>query len=95
MRLDPNEIVKKLNENRGKVRQTARELGISPQTITNWKKRASSGYGYLRHTGLTRASTAPKATRGTSLKAAEQDAVTAYRNETGYCAAKNSIRPCS
>lgn len=51
MRLDPNEIVKKLNENRGKVRQTARELGISPQTVTNWKKRASSGYGYLRHTG--------------------------------------------
>jgi len=89
MRVDPNKIVKTLKANQGKIRETARELGISPGTVINWKIQAKQGArGYLRHTGLERKPTAPKTIRSTTLTASEQDAVTLYRKETGYCAAK-------
>ena len=90
MRVDPNKIVKTLKANNGKVRETARALGISPGTVINWRKQAKKGLTswYLKHTGLKRKSTAPKTVRSTKLSAAEQDAVTSYRKETGYCAAK-------
>lgn len=88
MRLDPRNIVKTLKAHGGKIRETARALGISPGTVLNWKRRAIGARGYVKHTDLSRKSTAPKVTRGTSLRASEQDAVTAYRKKTGYCAAK-------
>lgn len=88
MRLDPREIVKTLKAHGGKIRDTARTLGISPGTVLNWKRQATGARGYIKHTDLSRKSTAPKTTRGTSLEASEQDLVTAYRKKTGYCAAK-------
>jgi len=88
MRLDPRTIIESLKRNHGKVRQTARELGISPGTVRNWRQRGRSAYGYLRSTGLMRHSTRPKTVRPTTLSAIEQDRVTAYRKLTQYCATK-------
>lgn len=42
MRLEPGEIVRKLIKNGGKIRKTARELNISPGTVSFWQKRARS-----------------------------------------------------
>jgi len=89
MRLDPRKIVKYLKKHGGKIRVTARELGISPQTVCNWRNKASTGTRFtLKYQGLMRNSTRPKATRTTALKAEEQDRVTGLRKETGHCAAK-------
>lgn len=88
MRLDPNEIVKALKANRGSVRATARQLGVSPGTVINWRQRAKSPWGRLRHTGLKRASTRPKTVRATRITAVDQDRITALRKEKQQCAAK-------
>ncbi len=88
MRLDPAEIVKKLKENQGRVRQTARMLGVSPGTVRNWRERGKTAYGYLKHTGLKRESTRPKTVRATRISAADQDRITAQRREKQQCAAK-------
>jgi transposase InsO family protein len=100
MRLDPGDIVKKLKENKGKIRQTARDLGISPSTVINWHQRAKTGltYGYLKHTGLKRLSTAPKTKRSTSLTPEQQDSVTKLRREAPLGAIKITSElalPCS
>jgi transposase InsO family protein len=89
MRLKPKEIIRRLKLNGGKVRQTARELGISPGTVINWKNRARSIYGRLKLSaiGLERKSTAPKSRR-TNFTTTEQDAITIMRNTTGHCAEK-------
>ena len=89
MRLKPKEIIKLLNLNGGKVRQTARELGISPGTVINWRKRARSIYSSLRLNpeNLSRKSTAPK-TSHINFTASEQDAITSMRKATGHCAEK-------
>lgn len=74
MRLKPKEIIKKLKLNSGKIRKTARELGISPGTVINWRTRARSifyGKLQLKVNGLERKSTAPK-TRRTNFSASEQ-----------------------
>lgn len=90
MRLNPREIVTRLKQNQGKVRQTARELGISPGTVINWRERAKSLYvrGYLRVTGLTRRSTRPRTVRQTALPAQVQDQVSALRKTTHFGAIK-------
>lgn len=89
MRLKPKEIIRKLKLNGGKVRQTARELGISPGTVINWRTRATSTLSRLtiRENGLERKSTAPKSSL-TRFSAAQQDAITILRKQTGHCAEK-------
>lgn len=90
MRLNPREIVSKFKRSHGRVRQTARELGISPGTIINWRERAKSMYvhGYLRVTGLTRKSTRPKTVRRTMLPATTQDQISTFRKTTNFGAIK-------
>jgi transposase InsO family protein len=89
MRLKPKEIIKRLKANGGKIRQTARELGISPGTVINWRTRATSTFSRLtlRTNGLERKSTTPTSRR-TVFSAAEQDAITSMRKNTGHCAEK-------
>jgi transposase InsO family protein len=90
MRLDPKEIVKRLKLNGGKVRQTARELGISPGTVINWRTTATSVNSRLKLStlNLERKPTAPKTTRATTLPAGQQDAIAIFRKQTGHCAEK-------
>jgi transposase-like protein len=95
MRVDPRVIILTLKHHDGRVRQTARELGISPSTVTNWKRRANNGLvgSSLRNfstRGLERRSTAPKtlAHRGTTLSADEQRAILALREKRGHGAIK-------
>lgn len=90
MRLDPKLIIEKLLENGYQVRKTASDLGISPGTVINWRKRAASAHSRfrLKKTGLVRKSTTPKSVRKTSFLAQEQDEIVKLRKETGYCAQK-------
>lgn len=90
MRLNPKEIITKYKQNHGRVRKTARDLGISPGTVINWRERAKSLYvrGYLRVTGLARKSTRPKTVRQTMLPAQEQDRISACRKATNLGAIK-------
>jgi transposase-like protein len=41
MRIEPELIIKTLIKNNGQIRTTARELGISPTTVLNWRERDS------------------------------------------------------
>ena len=92
MRVNPRDIIFTLKANNDCIRQTARELGISPGTVLRWKRRASTGklaYQYHYSTrGLERKSTRPKSVRKTSLTAIEQIAITTLRRETHYGADK-------
>lgn len=89
MRLKPKDIIRKLKANGGKIRKTARDLGISPGTVLNWQKRARSIYNkfILKENGLERRSTAP-VTNVIHFTAQEQDAITLRRKQTGHCAEK-------
>lgn len=92
MRVNPKDIIFKLKANDDRIRQTARDLGISPGTVMNWKRRAATGrlaYAYRYSTkGLVRHSTRPKTVRATSLTTDEQASLTALRKETRYGADK-------
>jgi transposase InsO family protein len=90
MRLIPKEIIQKLKQNNLKIRATARDLGVSPGTVINWKKRATSTLSRLtlRINGLNRKSTRPKTIRATTLTAQEQDAVTMLKKKTHFGAIK-------
>lgn len=88
MRMDPNEIVRRLKENGFRVRQTARELGVSHSTVSRWWRRAKTGLRRVRHSGLVRRSTRPRRARATQLPAPVQDAVSRLRHERGFCASK-------
>lgn len=88
MRIEPSKIIQYLRKNFGRVRQTARELGISAGTVINWRKRARTGVRSFSSKGLQRHPTCPATVRGTSLTAGEQDAVVAARKKTGFCAIK-------
>jgi transposase-like protein len=90
MRVEPKQIVEALHRNNGKVRQTARELGISPGTVRNWRKRARSGSGRMGelNSRVAHRSTRPKTIRSTSLTGEEQLAVLAARRERGHGALK-------
>ena len=37
------EAIKQIEENKGNVSETARQLGISMQTLSNWYSKAKSG----------------------------------------------------
>lgn len=87
MRINPKEIIRCLKRNGQKIRQTARELNISPGTVINWYKKARSINGYLRE-NVKRECTKPSSTRITLLKAEEQDKIVALRKKTGFCAIK-------
>jgi transposase InsO family protein len=90
MRLKPKEIIRRLKLNGGKIRKTAKELGISPGTVINWRTRARSifyGKLQLKVNGLERKSTAPK-THLVKFTTAQQDAITSLRKQTGHCAEK-------
>lgn len=90
MRKEPKEIIEKLQELNGKVRATARALGIAPSTVTFWKKRARSVLSRMRLSskGLARRSTAPKKKRQRSIKGDKAVAVDALRTESHYGARK-------
>jgi len=91
MRVDPKQIVRVLRKNNGAIRRSARELGVSPGTVRNWKKRARSGNGRMGelNSRVERRSTTPHAARrGTMLTAEEQDAVLVLRRERGHGALK-------
>lgn len=86
--MEPADIIKGLVSNGGRVRQTARELGISPGTVVYWRKRATTPDGRLRFKGLKRRSTRPKTKRVTSLSAEHQDATVVLRRESNRGARK-------
>jgi transposase InsO family protein len=90
MRLDPKMIIETLKRNGGKIRATARELRISPSTVSFWKRRARSfrSLKYLRTTGLKRKSTAPKKPRKGALSQNEKVRIEQHRTEKGQCAIK-------
>lgn len=90
MRLKPREIILTLKQNSGKIRITAKELGISPGTVIFWKKRAKSIYTNLSLSavGLKRKSTKPKSFRETIIRAEHQDQITITRKQTNFGAIK-------
>ena len=90
MRLKPREIILTLKKNRGRIRETARILGISPGTVIFWRKRARSIYTNLSLSsiGLERKSTRPKICRETTIKASHQDQITIARKKTNFGAIK-------
>lgn len=94
MRVDPKQIIYRLRDNDDAVRKTARELGISPGTVVNWKRRAGTGLTRLSHKystkGLERRSTRPKSVRATTLSAEEQRRLVELKRRDGYGARKLS-----
>jgi len=91
MRVEPSEIIRMLKRNGGLVRVTAKELGISPGTVINWRKRAKAGYRNRLNERVQRQSTKPhtlRAKAGTAILAREQDAILKLRRERGYGARK-------
>lgn len=97
MRVDPKEIIKTLQANNGQVRFTARQLGISPGTVINWRRRAGSlNSGWSTKRALTtkslkRRSTKPHSHRLTQLPAETQDAIAALRRQYGHGARKLKV----
>ncbi|MGH7239757.1 MAG: integrase core domain-containing protein [Candidatus Saccharimonadales bacterium] len=92
MRVNPKDIIKQLKINEDRVRQTARDLGVSPGTVINWRRRAGTGrlaHAYRYSTkGLERRSTRPKTVRSTSLTSDQQKDLLALRKTTHYGADK-------
>lgn len=90
MRKEPKEIIMRLIENQGRIRETARDLGISPGTVLNWQRKAKSIYSdfKLTYKGLKRRSTKSKSVRKTIFNATTQDSISITRKQTGYCAQK-------
>lgn len=85
MRIDPKVIIRKLRENQGKVRLTARQLSISPATVINWQKKATQGKN-LKY--LFRKSTRPNKVRDISLNSDTQKKILLLRGHKGFCAIK-------
>ena len=90
MRLDPKKIIETLKRNSGKVRATARELGISPGTVIFWRTRARSirSQNYLRTTGLKRKSTASRTPRKGVVSSNDKVRIEQHRIEKSQCAIK-------
>lgn len=90
MRKEPREIILKLKELGGKVRATARTLGIAPATVSFWKIRARSIGSRLALStrGLVRKSTAPKRKRVRKLWGDSGEEVERLRGRTRYGARK-------
>lgn len=90
MRVEPKLIIETLQTNKGCVRHTAGQLGISPGTVINWRRKAKTGSrgGRYLSTSVKRRSTKPKTVRLTSLSAEAQDQILAVRTARGLCAVK-------
>jgi transposase InsO family protein len=90
MRKEPKEIIVKLQELDGRVRETARSLGIAPSTVSFWQKRARSIRSRLALStrGLARKSTAPKKKRVRKLWGSRGEAVIVLRERSQYGARK-------
>lgn len=97
MRVEPKLIIQTLKKNNGVVRKTARELGISPGTVINWRKRAHDGRAnpgtktYLARLreGVKRKSTRPHNTKsGSTIDVLTKHAIIDLRKEKGYGADK-------
>ncbi|MEJ0053554.1 MAG: integrase core domain-containing protein [bacterium] len=93
MRKEPREIIRKLKKSGGKVRETARTLGISPGTVVFWKKRARSirSRFALSTRQLVRKSTRPKRLRRRTLSGERAEALLRLREEKGYGARKLKV----
>jgi transposase InsO family protein len=93
MRKEPSEIIKSLKANGGKIRETARQVSVSPGTVINWRRRASSSVTGLRYlaTSVKRKSTRPKSLRTTTLSAETQDQIVRLKKETGFGAKKLKV----
>lgn len=91
MRIDPSIIINTLNKNEGKVRLTARKLGISPATVINWRNKAKPLRSCIRYTLkpiLKRKSTQPKKKRITTLSQEQRHDILSLKNQYGYGASK-------
>lgn len=90
MRRDPGDIVRALIKNQGKVRRTARQIGVSPGTVIFWRQRARSVYNRLKLSprGLKRKLTTPKKKRQSVLTAEEKVAIEQERITSRRCARK-------
>lgn len=97
MRVEPKLIIQTLKKNNGAVRKTARELGISPGTVINWRRRAHDGrYNIKSNSGIKRLrenikrkSTRPHNTKtGTTIDVMTKHAIIDLRKEKGYGADK-------
>lgn len=86
MRVDPKQIIR-IYKGVGKVRETARQLGIDPSTVSRWLKRARSVTGYLSTRGLGRKSTRPHRIRY-GLPSSVLATFVRLRRENGYSAQK-------
>lgn len=87
MRVNPNEIIKRLKVNNFGVVVTAKELGIHRSTVYRWIKRARSSYGHIRHTGLRRGKPGTRYPKK-KLTVEEQSDIISLREETGFAAIK-------
>src|SRR3989338_176811 len=85
MMINPKKIVRALRKNAGKVRETARMLGISPGTVIFWGKRAEplSSLKYLK-----RDSTRPWRVKGRVVSQEEGEQILSIRKGTGFGASK-------
>ncbi len=84
MRVDPKNIIRRLKENGGKVRKTARELCIAPGTVIFWRERAKEVH--LKY--LSRVSTRRHDAQARSLTAFQEKNIIALRRKTGFGAEK-------
>lgn len=93
MRHEPREIVRALIKNHGQVRETAREIGVSPGTVIFWRQRAKSIYNRLKlkTEGLRRQSTAPRRRRESVLTSKEKIAIEQERQRGRRCAQKIKV----
>ena len=90
MRKNPREIIAKLKELKGKVRETAKTMNISPGTVIFWRKRARSLGSRLALStkNLERKSTAPKTKKQRKIRFERADNVCRLREDTGLGARK-------
>ena len=100
MRVEPGKIIKTLKQNGGAVRKTARDLGISPGTVINWRTAANSTGNSMRSLNkkvqlrylredMHRKSTRPKTIKiGNTIPRQDKKAIIDLRKEKGYGAEK-------
>jgi transposase InsO family protein len=82
--MDPKKIIRRLKENAGRIRKTARELGIAPGTVIFWRERAKKVH--LKY--LERRSTRRHDTQERSLTTYQEQRLLALRRKTGFGAEK-------
>ena len=100
MRVEPSIIIKTLKANNGAIRKTARDLGISPGTVINWRTIANRTSNSMRNTSqevklkylkekIFRKSTRPKTIKtGNTITRQDKKAIIDLRKEKGYGAEK-------